>query len=54
MLNWVLSLMVHKKLLTEDEAVHLGKELPLKTHPHNFLDAHKVVEDLLKDFRKNK
>lgn len=54
MLNWLLSIMVHKKLLTKEEATYLGKELPLKTHPHDFKDAHQVVEELLKDFKKSK
>jgi hypothetical protein len=37
-----------------EEAEHLAKELPLKTHPQNFQDAHIIVEKLLKDFKKNK
>lgn len=49
MINWILSIMVHRKLLTLEEATYLAKELTFKTHPQNFVDAHKIVDKLLKD-----
>lgn len=54
MLNWILSILVHKNILTETEAEHLSKELTLKTHPHIFKDAHKVVEEVLAELEKRK
>jgi hypothetical protein len=52
MINWFLSIMVHKKLLTLAEAEYFAKELVFKTHPQNFTEAHKIVEKLLNDFEK--
>lgn len=50
MLNWLLSIMVLRpEGLTEEEAMYLAKELPLRTHPANFKEAHKIVEALLRD-----
>lgn len=54
MLNWILSILVQKKIISEEEATHLGKELPLNIHPQTFTDAHEVVTKLLDDFKKNK
>lgn len=51
MLNWLLSLMVHKKMLNVAEAEHLAKTLITKTHPANFAEAHRIVEQVLKDFK---
>lgn len=54
MLNWVLSILVHNKVMAEDEAAHLSRELSLKTHPTNFADAHKIVQKVLKEYNENK
>lgn len=54
MLNWVLSIMVIKGLLTKEEAEYLAKELVDKIHPHDFLTAHTIVEKVLKDYRRYK
>ncbi len=50
MLNWLLSILVHKDILKLEEAEHLSKELVVKTHPQNFMDAHKIVAKIFKDF----
>lgn len=56
MINWVLSILSHVeargKGLSEEEATFLSKELALKTHPQDFVDAHKIIADLLKEFKK--
>lgn len=44
--------MVHKELLTEEEAAHLAEKLPVTTHPQHFKDAHRIIEKLLADVRK--
>ena len=54
MLNWVLSIMVIKDILTEEEAQHLSKELGQAIHASRFDDAHKLVTKLLEDYEKNK
>ena len=54
MLNWFLSILVHKGILLEGEAQHLAQELSQKIHEHTFADAHKTVEDILTDYKKNK
>lgn len=54
MLNWVLSILVHKSILTIDEAEFLAKDLANKIHDQRFTDAHEVITKLLKDFEKNK
>lgn len=46
-INWILSLLVHKKLITEDEAEHLSKKLAFTVYPQNFKDAHKIIKSLL-------
>lgn len=51
MVNWMLSLMVIRPQgITEDEADYLAKELPRKTHPTNFKEAHKLIKELLDEF----
>lgn len=54
MLNWSLSVLVHKGILTFEEAEHLAKELVLKTHPTRFADAHVIVEKVLGEYKKTK
>lgn len=54
MLNFTLSVLVHKGILKLDEAEHLAKELAQKTQPQNFLEAHKIVEQVVKEFAKKK
>jgi hypothetical protein len=54
MVNWFLALMVHQKQLTLEEAEHLAKELPLKLYTQNFAEAHKVIEQLLKEVERKK
>ena len=49
MINWILSILVLKQIITEDEAKTLSRELPLRTHPTNFAEAHKIVQKILKD-----
>lgn len=53
MINWVLSIMVHKEIIDLDEAEHLAKELVTMTHPSNFIDAHRIVENLLDKYKRN-
>ena len=45
--NWTLSILVHKGILTLEEAEHLAKRLVTTTHPQNFTDAHKVMDKIL-------
>lgn len=52
MLNFFLSILVHKKILTVDEAAHFSKELATRTHPQGFHDAHRIVEALWEDLKK--
>lgn len=47
MLNWFLSILVHKEVITVEEARHLAQELSKTIHEHNFTDAHKTVGDIL-------
>lgn len=54
MLNWLLSLMVHKDLLTEEEAQFLSKKLAQSMQPQEFDHAHKIVSDLLKELKDTK
>jgi hypothetical protein len=54
MLNWILSILVHKELLSEGEAEHLSKELTTHTHPHIFKDAHELVGKLMDEYEKKK
>jgi hypothetical protein len=48
-LNWMLSILVHKSLLTIDEAKHLSERLVTTTHPQNFTDAHRVMDKILSE-----
>ena len=54
MLNWILSILVHEKILTEEKATELATKLTLTTHPANFRDAHKIVEKILQDIENKK
>jgi len=47
MINWILSLLVEKKVLKESDAKELAKEFELMTYSHNFDDALKDVRKLL-------
>lgn len=52
MLNWTLSVLVVKDLLSYEEAERLSKELALKTYPTGFNDAHAIVKGILEDVNK--
>lgn len=52
MLNWVLSILVHKGMVTLDEARHLAQELPKKISANDFNSSHKIVEKLLDEVEK--
>lgn len=54
MLNWILSILVHKNIITVEEAQTLSKELLTKIHSQNFDEAHELVTKVLKDFKKNR
>jgi polyhydroxyalkanoate synthesis regulator phasin len=54
MINWFLSILVNKGVLLEDEAKHLSQELGKTIHEHTFVDAHKTVSDILKEYKKLK
>jgi hypothetical protein len=54
MLNWVLSLLVHKDVITEDEAKHLSTNLAQSIHSSRFEDAHELISKLLREYRQNK
>lgn len=51
MLNWILSILVHKGVLKETEAEVLAKELPNRIHPAGFQDAHKIIGEILDDVK---
>jgi hypothetical protein len=54
MINWMISIMVHKKLLTLEEGEHLAARLVSTTHPSLFKEAHKIVEDVMNELEKKK
>ena len=54
MLNWILSILVNKKVITLEEAQELSKELPLRTHPAGFTDAHNIIEEILTKLQNKK
>lgn len=54
MLNWVLSILVTKEVLTEAEAEFLSKKLVDNIHPHQFQDAHNLVKEFLAEYEKSK
>lgn len=53
-LNWTLALLVHYKIMTEEEAEHLSKKLTESIHPHMVKDAIVRVEQLLAEYNKKK
>lgn len=54
MVNWFLSVLVYKDVLTEDEAKHLSEELGKKIYEQRFTDAYKTISTMLDDFNKLK
>lgn len=48
--NWVLSILVNKGVLKEEEAEFLSKELGQMTYDSIFKDAHKTITKLLKKY----
>lgn len=53
MLNWVLSILVLKEVITVEEAEHLSKELAQTIYETRFRDAHATLERILRDYEKN-
>lgn len=53
MLNWILSIMVHKGILVEEEAKHLAEKLAQSIHSADFASSHQMIEKLLNEFDKN-
>jgi len=51
MLNWLLSILVLKDIITEEEAVYLSEELATKMQPSRFREAHKIIEDILEEYK---
>lgn len=47
MINWFISILLHKGVITKDEAKKLADELPKAMHPVDFNAAHKIVENIL-------
>lgn len=54
MLNWVLSIMVLKEIITKEEAEHLAKELAQSIYETRFNDAHATVERILRDYERKR
>lgn len=53
MFNWVLAVLVTKKVITEDEAKFLSKELAQSIAPTHFGDALSQVERLFETYKRN-
>jgi len=50
--NFTLSVLVHKGVLTLEEAEHLAKELGSRIHSQTFSDAHRICEEIFEKLEK--
>lgn len=51
--NFVWSILVQKKVLTEAEAVALSEALPKVIHPTDIKTAHKIIKPILEEVKEN-
>lgn len=50
MLNWILSLLVIKEVITKEEALYYAKELASTIYSTRFEDAYATIEKMVKKY----
>lgn len=54
MINWFLSVLVSKEVLSLEDAEVLAKKLATTTYPQDFTECHKIVTKILEDIESSK